>query len=92
MREIRLYGSEGGGAVRSPYPYPGWSGRVGPLSPCAGFLLERSDLEFFHSSPCVSGTVSSPVDRFTHSPGLAPADSLFDLDSPAPLLARMTAT
>ena len=21
MREIRLYGSEGGGAVRSPYPY-----------------------------------------------------------------------
>jgi len=22
MREIRLYGSEGGGAVRSPYPYP----------------------------------------------------------------------
>jgi hypothetical protein len=27
MREIRLYGSEGGGAVCSPYPYPGWSGR-----------------------------------------------------------------
>ena len=26
MREIRLYGSEGGGAVRSPYPYQG--GRV----------------------------------------------------------------
>ena len=25
MREIRLYGSEGGGAVRSPYPYqPGF--------------------------------------------------------------------
>jgi len=23
MREIRLYGSEGGGAARSPYPYPG---------------------------------------------------------------------
>jgi len=23
MREIRLYGSEGGGAVRSPYPYQG---------------------------------------------------------------------
>ena len=22
MREIRLYGSEGGGAVGSPYPYP----------------------------------------------------------------------
>ena len=22
MREIRLYGSEGGGAARSPYPYP----------------------------------------------------------------------
>jgi hypothetical protein len=22
MREIRLYGSEGGGAVRSSYPYP----------------------------------------------------------------------
>ena len=22
MREIRLYGSEGGGAVCSPYPYP----------------------------------------------------------------------
>jgi len=21
MREIRLYGSEGGGAARSPYPY-----------------------------------------------------------------------
>ena len=25
MREIRLYGSEGGGAARSPYPYPGQS-------------------------------------------------------------------
>ena len=24
-----------------------WNGRVGPLSPCAGFLLERPDLEFF---------------------------------------------
>ena len=23
MREIRLYGSEGGGAARSPYPYQG---------------------------------------------------------------------
>jgi len=23
MREIRLYGSEGGGAACSPYPYPG---------------------------------------------------------------------
>jgi len=23
MREIRLYGSEGGGAGRSPYPYQG---------------------------------------------------------------------
>ena len=23
MREIRLSGSEGGGAARSPYPYPG---------------------------------------------------------------------
>jgi len=22
MREIRTYGSEGGGAARSPYPYP----------------------------------------------------------------------
>ena len=26
MREIRLYGSEGGGAVCSPYPYPGGAG------------------------------------------------------------------
>ena len=55
MREIRLYGSEGGGAVRSPYPYPKWSGSVGPLSPCAGFLLERPDLEFFHSSASGKG-------------------------------------
>jgi hypothetical protein len=51
MREIRLYGSEGGGAVCSPYPYPGCSGRVGPLSPCARFLLERPHLESFHNSP-----------------------------------------
>ena len=32
MREIRLYGSEGGGAARSPYPYPShrsWCRRVG---------------------------------------------------------------
>ena len=27
MREIRLYGSEGGGAVRPPYPYQGTSHR-----------------------------------------------------------------
>jgi hypothetical protein len=26
MREIRLYGLEGGGAVCSPYPYPGGAG------------------------------------------------------------------
>ncbi len=24
MREIRTYGSEGGGAARSPYPYQNW--------------------------------------------------------------------
>jgi len=28
MRETRLYGSEGGGAARSPYPYP--DARVAP--------------------------------------------------------------
>jgi len=28
MREIRLYGSEGGGAARSPYPYLVLLGRV----------------------------------------------------------------
>jgi hypothetical protein len=27
MREIRLYGSEGGGAGRSPYPYRSESGQ-----------------------------------------------------------------
>ena len=38
MREIRLYGSEGGRAViRSPYPYPkmriaGWAHRPTPLT------------------------------------------------------------
>ena len=26
MREIRLYGSEGGGAARSPYPYQARAG------------------------------------------------------------------
>jgi len=51
MREIRLYGSEGGGAVGSPYPYPGWSVRVGPLSPCARLAPEVIDLQFFHSFP-----------------------------------------
>ena len=34
MREIRLYGSEGGGAARSPYPYQ-W------ISTQAGFPLSR---------------------------------------------------
>jgi len=29
MREIRLYGSEGGGAARSPYPYRSDLGRAG---------------------------------------------------------------
>ena len=45
MREIRLYGSEGGGATRSPYPYPRWSGRS-----CARYLPGKADFQFFHSS------------------------------------------
>ena len=37
MREIRLYGSEGGGAARSPYPYQNKKGSFGnPL--LTGFL------------------------------------------------------
>jgi len=32
MREIRLYGSEGGGAARSPYPYHAWDYSGFPLS------------------------------------------------------------
>ena len=51
MREIRLYGSEGGGAVCSPYPLSWVERRVGPLSPCARFLPERADLEFYRGSP-----------------------------------------
>jgi hypothetical protein len=47
MREIRLYGSEGGGAGCSPYPYPGWSGRS-----CARLVPEAIDCHFFHSFPC----------------------------------------
>jgi hypothetical protein len=43
MREIRLYGSEGGGAGCSPYPYPGWSGRS-----CARLAPEVIDF-LFHS-------------------------------------------
>jgi hypothetical protein len=34
MREIRLYGSEGGGAVRSSYPYPGWNVRSARVFGC----------------------------------------------------------
>jgi hypothetical protein len=55
MREIRLYGSEGGGAVCSPYPYPGWSGRAGPLSPCARFLPEKSQSGIFSQLPSQEG-------------------------------------
>jgi hypothetical protein len=34
MREIRLYGSEGGGAVRSSYPYPRWNARSARVFAC----------------------------------------------------------
>jgi len=37
MREIRLYGSEGGGAVRSPYPYQA----AGKLLDSSGFPRSR---------------------------------------------------
>ncbi len=37
MREIRLYGSEGGGAARSPYPYPDIASRCQLL--CCQFML-----------------------------------------------------
>ena len=41
MREIRLYGSEGGGAVRSPYPYQASvTGRDASTSP-AGYTRGR---------------------------------------------------
>ena len=46
MREIRPYGSEGGGAVGSPYPYPRWSGRS-----CARFLPEGADLKILRNGP-----------------------------------------
>ena len=38
MREIRLYGSEGGGAARSPYPYQNelLHSCAGWMSVCAG--------------------------------------------------------
>ena len=40
MREIRLYGSEGGGAVRSPYPYQAvFAEQVIAGKPGAGFRL-----------------------------------------------------
>jgi len=44
MREIRLYGSEGGGAVCSPYPYLGTSKPhvASHLIPCGKVQLPRT--------------------------------------------------
>ena len=53
MREIRLYGSEGGGAVCSPYPYPGWSGRS-----CARFVPEMIN---FPQLPLLRGNFIEPA-------------------------------
>ena len=49
MREIRLYGSEGGGAARSPYPYQLWFRHATPaLQKRSGFpprlTIRRGDV------------------------------------------------
>jgi hypothetical protein len=46
MREIRLYGSEGGGAVCSPYPYPGGAGALRTLVAGKGRSSIFSQLPF----------------------------------------------
>ena len=65
---------------------PRWRGRVGPLSPCAGLLLERPDLEFFHSSPAKEGNATGK--RFTSllaSGALGPiSNPLNDIQLPRP--------
>jgi hypothetical protein len=49
MREIRLYGSEGGGAARSPYPYPNCDERRHACNaPSAILILPVPRLSFFH--------------------------------------------
>jgi len=47
MREIRLYGSEGGGAVRSPYPYQ--TSRRDPLDSRFRGNDEKPSLDLFDS-------------------------------------------
>ena len=64
MREIRLYGSEGGGAARSPYPYqipgtmvkrssmPGCAGMtIGPPGPLSRFPPSLPDVAFSWRAP-----------------------------------------
>jgi hypothetical protein len=56
MREIRLYGSEGGGAAALPTPIPGGAG-----APTHASLPEGADLQFFHGSPVAAeNTVGGP--------------------------------
>jgi hypothetical protein len=50
MREIRLYGSEGGGAVCSPYPYPGGAG-----APAHAYVLKEPIFSFFIAHPLLTG-------------------------------------
>jgi len=45
MRETRLYGSEGGGAARSPYPYP--AARVAPKREPNSRFIAHSRLGVF---------------------------------------------
>jgi hypothetical protein len=58
MREIRLYGSEGGGAVCSPYPYPRWSGRS-----CARYRPDTANFNFFTASFARGRKGSGPLQQ-----------------------------
>jgi len=48
-------------------PPSGWSGRVGPLSPCARLVPGVIDFQILHSSPCPRETVFCAVAQFIHS-------------------------
>jgi len=43
MREIRLYGSEGGGAARSPYPYQWFRYAIPALRSALGSRFRGND-------------------------------------------------